>query len=88
VVATNGTIFRITLPVIPPQLTIVPDSGSGYFINVQGSPNFTCQLQRAPALTSSWATSASQTADTNGLIQFHDLFPPPDLAFYRAVQQQ
>ena len=53
---------------------------------MQGSPNFTCQLQRGPTLTGRWSTSASQAADTNGLIQFHDLFPPPDQVFYRTVQ--
>ena len=83
----NGTIFSIKLPSIPPQLTIMPDGSGGYLINAQGSPNFTCQLQRAPALPGPWSTSASQTADTNGLIQFHDLFPPPDRAFYRTEQQ-
>jgi hypothetical protein len=56
-------------------------------LNQQGSPSFTCQLQRAPSLTGPWNTSAAQTADTNGLIQFHDLFPPADRAFYRTVQQ-
>ena len=83
----GGTIFSISLPSPPPQLTIRPDGYGGFFINAQGSPNFSCQLQRAPALTGPWATSASQTADTNGLIQFHDLFPPPARAFYRTVQQ-
>ena len=83
----QGTIFSIVLPPTPSQLTITPDGDGGYFINAQGSPNFRCQLQRAPALTGPWSTSASQTADTNGLIQFHDLFPPLDHAFYRTVQQ-
>jgi uncharacterized repeat protein (TIGR03803 family) len=84
----SGTIFSITLPSPPPQLTITPDGYGGYFINAQGSSNFACQLQRAPNLLGPWSTSASQTADTNGLIQFHDLFPPPGRAFYRTVQRQ
>lgn len=83
----NGTVFSISLPSPPPQLTIAPDGYGGFFIAAQGSPNFTCQLQRAPTLSGPWTTSASQTADTNGLILFHDLFPPQNRAFYRTVQQ-
>jgi uncharacterized repeat protein (TIGR03803 family) len=61
-----GTIFSLSLPPPPPQLTIAPDGYGGYFINAQGLPNFTCQFQRAPNLTGPWATSVSQTADTSG----------------------
>jgi uncharacterized repeat protein (TIGR03803 family) len=84
----SGTIFSISLPTPPPHLTIAPDGSGGYLISVQGSPNFTCQLQRAPSLTGPWTSSGSQTADDSGFTQFHDLFPPPDRAFYRTVQQQ
>jgi len=70
----------------PARLSIVSDGSGGYFIRAQGSPNFTCQLQRAASLAGPWSTNAPQTADASGLIQFHDL-PAPDRAFYRTVQQ-
>ena len=44
-------------------------------------------LERAHSLTGPWTTSAPQTAPASALIEFHDLFPPPDRAFYRALQQ-
>ena len=75
------------MPVPPPQLTIVSDASGGYFIRVQGTPNLTYRLQRAHSLTGPWSTSAPQTAPASGLIEFHDLFPPSDRAFCRAVQQ-
>ena len=34
-----------------------------------------------------WTTSSPQTAPASGVIEFHDLFAPPDRAFYRALQQ-
>ncbi len=80
----NGTVFSISFP---QRLMIVPDSSSGFFIGAQGQPNFTCQLQRAPTLTGPWSTIASQTADTNGLILFHELSPQQARFFYRTVQQ-
>jgi hypothetical protein len=81
-------IARAYLLTLPAQLTILPDASGGYFIDVHGAPNLLYSLQRAPSLTGPWATSAPQTADSNGLIIFHDLFPPPARAFYRTVQQQ
>jgi uncharacterized repeat protein (TIGR03803 family) len=85
----SGTIFSLSLPVPPPppQLTIAPDGSGGYVIGVLGTSNLTYRLQRASTLTSPWSTSAPQTADATGFIEFHDLFPPPDRAFYRALQQ-
>ena len=82
----GGTVFSILLPP-PPRLTIASDGSGGYFIDVQGSPNLTYRLQRAHSLIGPWTTSAPQTAPSTGLIEFHDLFPPPDRAFYRALQQ-
>ena len=80
----NGTLFSISFP---PRLTIVPDGSGGFFIGVQGQPNFSCQLQRASGVMGPWISSAPQTASDTGLIEFHDLFPPPGRAFYRTVQQ-
>lgn len=81
-----GAVFSLSLPIPPPKLLIAPDGSGGYLIDAQGQPNFTCQLERAPGLAGPWTTNAPQTADTNGLIQFHDLSPPFGHAFYRTVQ--
>jgi hypothetical protein len=80
-------VFSLSLPVPPPRLTIASDGSGGYFIRAQGDPNFTCRLQRAHNATGPWSTSALQTAPASGLLEFHDLFPPSDRAFYRALQQ-
>lgn len=82
----SGTVFSIALPAAPSRLTIVRQADGEILINAQGSPNFICRLQRAPTLAGPWSTSAPQTADSSGLIQFHDLFPPADHALYRTVQ--
>jgi WD40 repeat protein len=71
----------------PPTLALTPDGSGGYFIRFEGVPGSTYRLQRALSVTGPWTTSAPQTADSSGLIVFHDLFPPPSRAFYRAVQQ-
>src|SRR5207253_7491687 len=72
---------------IPPvHLDIESDGSGGVFIRFAATPNDTYRLQRAPNLTGPWTTSGPQTARAEGLIEFHDLFPPPGQAFYRTVQ--
>jgi len=74
--------------IVPPiHLAIVPDGSGGYSIRVQGTAGVTYALQRTQSLTGPWSTCAPQTAPASGLLEFHDLFPPSDRAFYRAVQQ-
>jgi uncharacterized repeat protein (TIGR03803 family) len=85
--AGSGTVFSLSLPVPPPQLTIVPDGGGGYFLRLTNAvPGLGYRLQRAHSLPGPWTTSAPQTAPASGLVEFHDLFPPPDRSFYRAAQ--
>jgi uncharacterized repeat protein (TIGR03803 family) len=82
-----GTVFKLQLPTaLRGYLSIQPDGGGGMFITINGSPGLTYRLQRASALAGPWNTSAPQTAPASGLVEFHDLFPPPGQAFYRAVQ--
>jgi D-alanyl-D-alanine dipeptidase len=69
-----------------PQLAIASDGSGGYFISAQGAPGFTCSLLRAASLAGPWSTNTQQTADNSGLIQFHDLAPPPSQGFYRTLQ--
>ena len=47
----------------------------------------TCELETSPQTAVAWRwTLLQQPAPASGLIQFHDLFPPPGQAFYRTVQ--
>ena len=73
--------------ILPPiHLALVPDGSAGYFIRFNGEPDVTYRLQRATSVTGRWSTSAPQTAPASGVVEFHDLFPPPGQAFYRALQ--
>ena len=83
----EGTIFSISLPPPAPRLTIAPDGGDGYLIDLYGTFNFVYRFQRSPSPAGPWTSRGSQTAPASGLIEFHDLFPPQDRGFYRAVQQ-
>jgi sugar lactone lactonase YvrE len=69
------------------RLIIAPDGSGGIYVQVQGAGNLSYGLQRAQAPNGPWITSAPQIAPGSGLVEFHDLFPPPDQAFYRAVQR-
>lgn len=69
-----------------PNLAMVSDGSGGYFIRFNGIPGLTYRLQRATDLPGPWLTSAPQTAPASGLVEFHDLFPPAERAFYRSVQ--
>ena len=69
---------------VPPSVTPLP--GGGWFIRFAGQPGLSYRLQRAPSLSGPWSTSAPVTAPVSGLIEFWDLFPPPQQAFYRTVQ--
>jgi hypothetical protein len=46
----------------------------------------TYRLQRGASLGGPWLSSSPQVAPASGLVEFHDLFPPPGQAFYRTVQ--
>jgi hypothetical protein len=71
----------------PPILVIEPDGFGGYFLRFEGVPGSAYRLQRAPDLTGPWVTSSPQTAPATTQLEFWDVFPPPDQAFYRTVQQ-
>jgi hypothetical protein len=70
----------------PPVLAIEGDGGGGYFIRFSGVPGSAYRLQRAPGVSGPWSASGPQTAPASGLLQFWDLFPPPNQGFYRSVQ--
>jgi len=70
----------------PPVLAIAGDGDGGYFIRFSGVPGSAYRLQRAPGVIGPWAASGPQTAPASGLLQFWDLFPPPNQGFYRSVQ--
>jgi len=71
----------------PPALAIEPDGFGGYFLRFEGVPGSAYRLQRAPGLSGPWATSGPQTAPASAQLEFWDVFPPPDQAFYRTVQE-
>ena len=70
----------------PPILAIEPDGSGGYFIRFSGVPGSDYRLQRAPNVKGPWTTSAPEVAPASGLVEFWDLFPPPNQGFYRTVQ--
>lgn len=85
----NGTTNYdyVTIKYSPIRLTIERDNGSGFFIHFSGTPDSTCRLQRAPALTGAWSDIATNTAPLSGLIEYHEISPPPGSGFYRVLQQ-
>jgi sugar lactone lactonase YvrE len=80
----NNTIRKGSLVL---QLTIAADGSGGFFVRFHGTANRGYRLQRAQTLNGQWTSSAPQVAPVSGLVEFHDLFPPPDRAFYRAWQE-
>jgi hypothetical protein len=65
-------------PGIKPLLTRV-----GYQVQFYSVPGRRCGVQRAETLTGPWATLATVTAPTTGLIVYDDLNPISTGAFYR-----
>jgi uncharacterized delta-60 repeat protein len=63
-----------------PRLEITSDGGDGFFVRYAGLTDFTFRLQRAASVTGPWSDIA-----TNAL-EYHEAFPLPGQAFYRAVQ--
>jgi len=87
----NGTNYdyatiKYSATVPPVHLAIEHDDSGGYFIRLIGIAGSSYRLQRAPSVTGPWTTSSPQTAPASGIVEFHDLFPPPDQAFYRTMQ--
>jgi hypothetical protein len=69
-----------------PRLSLVPDSAGGYVLHYTAAPAATYHLQRALSVTGPWNTIDTQRAPASGLIEYHDVNPPPGQAFYRTVQ--
>jgi uncharacterized delta-60 repeat protein len=71
---------------LPPHLSIARDGTDGLFIRHNGAPDFTYRLQRAASVTGPWFDVATNTAPASGLVEYHEVSPPPTQAFYRTVQ--
>ncbi|MCL4788187.1 MAG: SBBP repeat-containing protein [Verrucomicrobia bacterium] len=71
---------------LPPHLSIARDGSNGLFIRHNGAPDFTYRLQRATSVTGPWSDVATNTAPASGLVEYHEISPPPTQAFYRTVQ--
>ena len=57
----------------------------GFRVGFAGIPGRTYALQRAPAVTGPWATVATLTVGSTGVMYFDDTNAPPAIAFYRTV---
>jgi len=86
--SSNATYDFATIKYISvPLLTLDRDGNGGFFIYLNGAPNVTYRLQRAPSVIAAWSNIATNTAPASGLIEYHETSPPPSGAFYRAVQR-
>jgi trimeric autotransporter adhesin len=81
-----GAAYIFTGLGIGPTLNLAPDGSGGYVISAKGIADLTYRLQRAANLAGPWSSIATNTAPPSGLVEFHDLFAPPDNAFYRTAQ--
>jgi hypothetical protein len=68
------------------RLGLTPDSGGGCIVRFKGIPYFSYRLQRAANVTGPWETIDTQTAPASGLIEYRDVNPLSDQAFYRTAQ--
>ena len=68
------------------RLSIARD-GNGLFVSYTGVPTVTYRLQRAPSASGPWSDAATNTAPASGLVEYHEITPLPDRAFYRAASQ-
>ena len=68
------------------RLVIERDGSGCFFIRHTGVPTVTYRLQRAASVTGPWSNLATNTAPASGLIEYHEITPPPGQAFYRALQ--
>jgi len=72
---------------IPPvHLTIERDGSGGLFVRYTGVPGITYRLQQASGVAGPWSGIATNSPPPSGLIEYHEVSPPPGQAFYRTVQ--
>jgi hypothetical protein len=74
-------VYREMLPTV--SIDLVP---TGVQLRFPGESGVAYKIERAPAVTGPWETIAMPTAPASGLIEYHDMNPPPGQAFYRTVQ--
>jgi hypothetical protein len=70
---------------IGPRLSLSRDGAGGYYLRFNGIPDLSYRLQRATDVAGPWDTIDTQTASAYGLIEYHEITPPPAGALYRAV---
>ncbi len=82
----SGAAYVFTGFKFGPRLALLPDGQGDMRVRASGKPNETYRLQRAPSVMGPWTTGASQTANSSGVVEFWDIFPPPGHAVYRTIQ--
>ena len=69
-----------------PPVAIDP-APSGIRLRFTGLPGHSYNIERAPAVTGPWSTLATTSAPLGGLIDYTDMNPPSNSAFYRTSTQ-
>lgn len=82
----SGAAYVFTGFCFGPRLTVMADGSNGYFIRYTAVAGHTYRLHRTTNLTDSWSTTATVTAASSGLAEFHDTNAPVGQAFYRVTQ--
>ena len=83
----SGAAYVFTGQGIVPRLTIARDGGNGFFVRLNALAGQTYRWLRGPTVTGPWTTNGTTTPLAAGVIEFHDLSPPPGPSFYRAIQE-
>jgi hypothetical protein len=82
----SGSGYVFTGLGIGPSLALTSDGRGGYFLRLNGAPDVTYRLERAPNVTGPWNSIATNTTPASGFIEFHETTQPAGQAFYRNVQ--
>ena len=75
--------------VIPPKNNIAIQKSEGGLFNLRfnGDAGKTYEFQRASKIGGQWTTISTKDAPSYGLLEFVDMNPLPDKAFYRVVEK-
>jgi hypothetical protein len=84
-VTSAPAVLTVALPCCPPQqdhLAIFATT-DGVLLLYAGDPGRTCEVQRSTNPAAGWITLDSLTVPADGLLEYQDVGPLPDAAFYR-----
>ena len=69
-----------------PRVRLALDDGGGCFIRFNGEPGADYRVERATSVMGPWTHLSTLIAPASGLLEYHDVSPPPGQAFYRTSQ--